>query len=142
MKTLSVEHLSDWASLMQSKVNGEVVVVQDSNSYVDALKDSNCPWDIVLIDGEHRSDCARAFIEHLSVFESKMLIFDNANWFPQTTSFLCLKTKWLPILISGFAPLVTFPSQTLFLINPSSEFRLLNGRSPLGTSFWKHPEDY
>ncbi len=43
-------------NLIQSKVNGEVVVAQGSKRYVDALKDSNCPWDIVLIDGEHRSD--------------------------------------------------------------------------------------
>lgn len=143
LKTLSVEHIPEWARSVEAKTNGEVLVIQDPEIYVDALRLSKRSWNIVLIDGEKRGSCARAFIKFLENHDCQMLIFDNANWFPETTKFLCSKTNWIPLLMNGFAPLVEYPTQTLFLINPRFPFKLRDsGNIPLGAEEWNHPDDF
>lgn len=140
-KTLSIESDLRWAKSQLINSASSIKFVMNLEEYVSALIDSKCDWDIVLIDGEQRAACAIAFVEYLKTFKTKLLIFDNSNWFPNAAAHLIQATGWIPLSLNGFGPVNNYPFQTLFLINPSWIPSVVADQKPLGSSVWKNPED-
>lgn len=140
-RTTSVEHIDAWATQLQKETPGKVIIEKEPSRYVDAINLANESYDIVLIDGEHRGDCALMFLKYLESQNCKLLIFDNSNWFPRTLRHLIEVTGWIPISLNGFGPLVNYPFQTTFLFNPEWKPTPATNYIPLGTRTWSHPDD-
>ena len=72
--------------------------------------------DIFVIDGNHRRECA----EHVVRWGGGvMVIFDNADWFPETVDFLRSSLCWLQIDFHGFGPINGYTWTTSVFINPN-----------------------
>jgi hypothetical protein len=76
----SAENNPSWCAEVRSKLskNAEVMLCEEKEAYVNAI--NNFPglfFDVVVIDGEHRNDCAYACIESLS--GDGIIVFDNSD---------------------------------------------------------------
>lgn len=140
--TYSVDHIEDWTRQLSKKVKGSVVLENTEEGYVTSLIRTNQLWDIVLIDGERRRDCAKTFLNYIEDHNPKLLIFDNSNWFPSTCKMLTEATGWLPIRFNGFGPIGNYPWQTFFLINPRWQVTPIHESIPLGSKSFTHQDDY
>jgi hypothetical protein len=80
------------------------------------LKDA----DIVIIDGKYRSRCADVLIAACEVNAEKyvMLIFDNADWYPNAITKIQQALGWVQIDFHGFGPINNYTWTTSVFINP------------------------
>jgi hypothetical protein len=141
---VSVESDSKWHQKISSGLlqyqNVNYSLISDSPTYVHsswALKS-----DIVIIDGESRSECARFMVENPNL--CSFLIFDNSDWYPETIKFLSANLQdSTRVDFSGFGPINTYTWTTSIFISrkiPQIEFK-----SPIGSRAGitsKSAEDY
>ena len=130
----SVEHNKNWASSLSKETNTQVFFMDTQENYTEQLVKLNKHFDVVIIDGEFREDCAEIFIQYIQKFSPSLLIFDNSDWYPKSTAKLLSNLSYIPIFINGFAPLVTYETQTLFLIAKGFSLEFISGNSPFGSS--------
>ncbi|MDF1534401.1 MAG: hypothetical protein P1P69_07880 [Methanosarcinaceae archaeon] len=76
--------------------------------------------DIVIIDGKYRSKCADAFIDACNENERKglMLLFDNADWYPNSIKKIQQSLGWIQVDFHGFGPINAYTWTTSIFINP------------------------
>lgn len=85
-KYTGIEHNPEWANADDVRIHA----IDDPN-YVNSIKTVE-PQDIVVIDGEHRVDCAQALWD--CCWHPKHLILDNANWPPYCDIFQMILDDW------------------------------------------------
>jgi hypothetical protein len=76
----SAENNPSWCAEVRSKLskNAEVLLCEEKGAYVNAINHSpGLLFDAVVIDGEHRNDCAYACIQSLA--GNGIIIFDNSD---------------------------------------------------------------
>lgn len=77
--------------------------------------------DIVIIDGKCRSKCADAFLaacKENTAGGAVMVIFDNADWYPNTIQKMRQELGWVQIDFHGFGPINAYTWTTSCFINP------------------------
>jgi precorrin-6B methylase 2 len=74
----SVEHDETWAELVRQRApaNSRVVLAPKPEAYLQAIRDDE-PFDMVVVDGEHRSRAAIAALEALK--SDGVLVWDNSD---------------------------------------------------------------
>lgn len=130
--TYSVEHEKSWAQSLSKELDCEIVYLADANDYVNELVNQNQHFDVILIDGELRQLCAKTFLHYIKSHSPSMLIFDNSDWYTPAVLELMSESKWTPIFFNGFAPLITYETQTLFLLNNEFKIDFIGGLQPFG----------
>lgn len=86
-----------------------------------ARKDS--PWDLVIIDGSHRLDCARVAVEVVS--PGGFILLDNADWFVDAADFL--RTYGLTqVDFQGFGPCNEYTWTTSAFVGSTFNFPRLS----------------
>jgi|LakMenEpi03Aug12_release.lakeMendotaPanAssembly.Ray.scaffolds.fasta_scaffold918007_1 hypothetical protein len=129
----SVENNKNWASSLSKELNTQVYLMDTQENYCQKLIRLNKHFDVVIIDGEFREDCAEVLMQYTQKFSPSLLIFDNSDWYPKSIAKLLSNSNWIPVFINGFAPLVTYETQTLFLIAKEFNLEFISGIRPLGT---------
>ena len=79
-QVLSVEHDPDWHQLIAAETppNATVSLAEDLDRYVELPhRHSASPFDAIVIDGEHRNECARLAISLIR--PDGIIIFDNSD---------------------------------------------------------------
>lgn len=78
-EVVSVEHDPDWAALIrsQARANCRVVLAPTHQQHLDAFA-GFAPFDIVVVDGEYRPECAFAALDGLK--PDGVMISDNSTW--------------------------------------------------------------
>lgn len=80
----SIEDNENWFDEIKKRVpsNVEIEYCSEKEVYIHAIKETNIDnYDVIVIDGSYRNDCARNAIEHLN--EKGIIILDNSdgkNW--------------------------------------------------------------
>lgn len=74
----AVEQNAGWFAKVSARLpdNAEIVLREDKTTYVDAVSQSD-PFDVIVIDGEYRNECAYACIERLK--PGGLIVFDNSD---------------------------------------------------------------
>ena len=88
----------------------------------------NNDYDILVIDGNDRVKIAESLIKNYSGLNNsnlKLIIFDNADWYPECVTSLAQKLGMIPISFTGVAPSNNYESTTTFLF--SAKVENLNG---------------
>ena len=77
-KVVSIENRKEWYEIISSKVgkNAEVKLIMDDASYIQEILNYES-FDVILIDGFHRIDCAKAAINKLKY--GGIIILDNSD---------------------------------------------------------------
>lgn len=111
----SVEHDPNWYKIIfdQSSSLKSLVLCEDKDRYTNSIHLFDTPFDIIVIDGVWRNECA---IEALSCCkEHTVIILDNSDWYTDVASILRSK-GYFQIDWSGFGPINTYAWTTsLFL---------------------------
>jgi hypothetical protein len=130
---ISVEHDMEWYDKMKQTLKGNQVLRHLSlEEYPSSIKDFAKKFDIIVIDGQRRFDCARECIPFLK--DDGMIILDNSDWFYVSAAFLREKLNLLQIDFHGFGPINDYTWTTSFFFNRSFNFPLKYNRQPVNPS--------
>lgn len=79
--------------------------------YIKSVDNFNKKFDMVIVDGVYRYDCALESIKCIK--NNGIIVLDNAEWYPKTTKML-RSNGFKQIDFSGFGPVVYFTWKTSF----------------------------
>lgn len=120
----AVEHDRAWfekMSAMSARLK-QLVLRESIEEYVRAIADVGGEFDIVIIDGVWRNQCAQAALPHLR--EGGCVILDNSDWYTDVAESL-RKRGFLQVDFSGFGPINSYCWTTSLLLQTTS---VLNSR--------------
>ena len=116
--------------------NLTIITAAGKDAYVNAPRTVGGQFDIIIVDGRHRRDCAAAAAD--LVRDDGLIIFDNADWYPVACKLLRSR-GWFQIDFSGLGPINPYAWTTaVFVRSAPSVGRIANtrptGGNPAGQS--------
>jgi hypothetical protein len=136
----------EWYDKIKSKLprNVEYLLVQEKDDYVKAIHRDPGQFDVIIIDGNHRYECAAEAVKKLK--SDGFIILDNAEWEGQTSGFL-RDADLIEVDMSGFGPINGYTTTTSFYFSRNVTLKPAHSRQPMpsvGNSryFWRseqHP---
>lgn len=85
---ISVESDSNWyeSGIHNLSLNQKLLLMTEKTEYVNALHLNDCYFDVIVIDGVYRFNCAIEAVKRIR--SGGLIILDNSDWFPNTAKFL------------------------------------------------------
>jgi len=121
---------------LDSKVNNHSKIDRRINSktndYVAFPKSLNKTFDVVIIDGLYRKECASE-VKNLLNFSAKngaMVILDNSDWFKNTAKFLREDLGLIEIDFHGFGAINAYTWTTSIFLTRNFNFKPLDNIQP------------
>ena len=114
-RLISIE--DDWKWYDKIKINlpnnVDYRFVDEKRLYCGSISDFVCDFDVVIIDGSHRYECA---VEALKKLKSDgMIILDNSDWKAKTAALL-REGGLIEVDMSGFGPINDYTWTTSFFL--------------------------
>lgn len=133
MQVIAVESNPVWADEVRSKKveNLTLITLEKKDDYVKAPLSAGGQFDIVVVDGRYRRECAVVAADIVN--DQGMIIFDNADWYPDACS-LIRSRGWLQIDFSGLGPIAPFPWTTSVFIKSRMSFERNSSYALIGAS--------
>jgi len=117
----AVEHDPEWFGMVQPQLpdNARLALRTDPDLYIGELKASGGQFDVIVIDGEHRNECARIAAEHLKA--TGAIVFDNSDRiaFSEGVRYLS-DTGWLRIDFFGLIASYPYKNCTSVFLRDTS----------------------
>lgn len=130
-QVVAVENNPAWADEVRARnvSNLMVITAVDKDEYVNTPLRVGGRFDIVIIDGRHRTDCAAVAAD--LVDDQGLIIFDNADWYPKAC--ILIRSKgWLQIDFSGLGPINPHAWTTSLFVRSSVRISHIPNFSPVG----------
>jgi hypothetical protein len=110
-KVISVDDDDRWYNevLKNKKGNQELILAKDKNEYICSINIFDLKYNVIIIDGNYRYDCAVMAINNLE--NGGIIIFDNSDWFPKSIEYL-RQQNLIQVDFSGFGPAIGFTWST------------------------------
>lgn len=105
---ISVEHNPEWFQEVDKmkKDNHLYTLQEDKTAYVNHLDKYAKTVDVVIIDGEYRSSCAKKVLELVETGSGfELVIFDNSDWWPNAVKSFKDQTRFYQIDFHGMGPI-------------------------------------
>jgi len=135
----SIEHDTEWMDIVSKKApkNLKLLLRLTQEAYVNAIREQKTQFDIIIIDGRWRLECAQTAASFLA--PGGMIVFDNSDWYPQACSVL-REQGFFQCDFSGFGPVNNYTWTTsLFIL---ADARLQKGYvNPVPIGSWKQTSD-
>lgn len=132
----SVESDMEWFETIskEKKDNHNLVYVEESDSYPAYISKTKDLYDIIIIDGKLRADCAAAAIKQIKA--DGMIILDNSDRHPDISSRL-REQDLIQVDMHGLGPVNNYTWTTTFFFTRSYGFRAktIQPVIPLGGGF-------
>lgn len=127
----AVENDPQWANEVRSMniANLTVITSEDKSTYTQAPLSTAKKFDIVIIDGRYRKDCAEVATNVIS--NEGMIIFDNADWYPDACEFIRSR-GWFQVDFSGLGPINPYAWTTSIFIKADIKIKHVSKFSPIG----------
>jgi hypothetical protein len=125
-RLVSVESDVEWAQRVRPQLpqHCELLYHPQQKDYVGALSE---PFDVVVVDGEWRFDCAQQARQFLS--PRGLIILDNSDWHPRTAEFL-RSCGLLQVDFTGLGPINPYSWTTSIFFARDFEIRPAHERQP------------
>lgn len=124
---VSVEDDENWynkvssaAGFLPDKIR--YILEKNKENYINAMPGNF--FDIVIIDGKHRPECAKYVLNCYKNGGGVMLIFDNSDWYPKTINSIRKFLGWVQVDFHGFGPINNYTWTTTIFINQAKLSRL------------------
>lgn len=128
----SVEHDHAWYESMTARsaqLKG-LLLRESAGAYAQAIKDVGGEFDIIVIDGAWRNECATAALSHLR--SGGLFILDNSDWYADVSEFL-KENGFFQIDFNGFGPINNYCWTTSILLSFNSSLKRHIGHpTPIG----------
>lgn len=132
LSLISIEHDQDWFNKIRNNIrsNQRLFLRKNKDEYVKSIinHEFETKFDIIIIDGVFRQDCAIEVEKNLNL-ESGMVILDNSDWYAETAKFLRDSMDMIQVDFHGFGPINAYTWTTsLFLtrgvtLNPKNKIQ-------------------
>lgn len=146
-KVISTEDNPKWLDELSKKIyhpNLEVKLREEGMKYENAIFETDDIFDIIVIDGKRRAECAETAIKKLS--SDGMIILDdsdrtNTSIEYQTAIATLKKADLLQIDFYGFCPMNNYPKTTSIFFRRNFNFKSIYDVQPIcgWGSLWKMP---
>ena len=129
-KVFSVEDDKSWYGkvLGEKHDNHHLMFRPNKEGYVAAILEPKERFDIVVIDGNHRPECARMLPEVLK--ENALVILDNSDWFKRTAKYIREELDLIQVDFHGFGPTNPFTTTTSLFFSRGISLKPLNNDLP------------
>lgn len=117
LNVISVEDDEAWYKKVKGKIrqNQSLLFRKSKNDYVNAINESGKKFDIVVIDGNHRPECARQLPNMIS--EDGIIVLDNSDWFKKTAKYIRENFDFIQIDFFGFVPINPYTTVTSIFVS-------------------------
>jgi hypothetical protein len=120
---ISVEHVEDWynniVTLVPENVELHHIMLEYNGAYSKKIKEYRNRFDIVVLDGRDRINCAKNSLPALK--ESGILIWDNSDRKEYESGYNFLyKNGFRKIEFVGLVPIINFKSETGIFYRPNN----------------------
>ena len=129
-KLISVEDNREWYDKIKSKLpdNVEYHLLEESQQYVRSIRKYAKEFDVIIIDGSHRHECAVEALGKLR--EDGFIILDNSDW-KEKTSQLLRESDLIEVDMSGFGPINGYTWTTSFYFKRNVRLTPAYDRQPV-----------
>lgn len=106
LSLISIEHEDVWFKKMNDNIrsNQSLFLKKNKDEYVKSINSFDTKFDIIIIDGVFRRDCAIEVEKNLNL-ESGIVILDNSDWYAKTAKFLRDSMNMIQVDFHGFGPI-------------------------------------
>ncbi|MEO7412904.1 MAG: SAM-dependent methyltransferase [Opitutaceae bacterium] len=137
----SVENDQAWYEKMKGKLPAKVSYryEPDPAAYVATCGSYGTKFDVIVIDGRHRFECAKAALSCLR--STGFIILDNSDWHERSSKLL-RDADLIEVDFSGFGPVNDYTWTTSFYFTRSVQLKPAGVRQPMhGIGGQYYPED-
>ena len=129
-EVLSVEIRTLWYEMVDrdDRRNLEILFAPYKDEYVNSIVKVNREFDVIIVDGSFRFDCAKVAVNYLK--DGGMIILDNSDWHPKTSEFLRSRNL-IEVDFSGFGPINGYTWTTSLFLSRDFAFKPLCGVQPV-----------
>lgn len=126
---VSVEDSEEWYKKLVERVptNVDYLLLTEKHEYVRAIERYSLQFDIIVVDGSHRFDCATVARPRLR--DDGLFILDNSDWLERTSQFL-RDSDLIEVDMSGFGPINPYTWTTSFYFTRNVRLQPLHDRQP------------
>lgn len=119
----AVEKRPAWIDELRPLLPGNVSLhgPVEGTDYIECARQDG-PWDVVIIDGSHRLECARVAVEVLK--PGGFILLDNADWFTDAADFL-RSTGLTQVDFQGFGPCNAYTWTTAVFLGATLQIQRL-----------------
>lgn len=138
----SVEHNSEWFEQvsLQSSALKALTLASDRDVYSKTIHQYDVQFDLIVIDGVWRNDCAREALTHCG--KDTLIILDNSDWYTDVATFL-RQNGYFQIDWNGFGPINQYTWTTsLFLPLASPCSNRIGMPTPIGGIQVRRDEEF
>ncbi|RMG35379.1 MAG: SAM-dependent methyltransferase, partial [Methanobacteriota archaeon] len=111
-----------------ARENQRVLYRKSKSDYVNAIAEVGGRFDIVIIDGKYRPECARRLPE--AIKEDGMVILDNSDRFKKTSKYIREELDLIQVDFHGFGPTNPFTTTTSIFFSRKVNLRPNSGELP------------
>jgi len=123
LSILSAEDNEEWYNKVKGEVrpNQNIVYRPLKKAYVNAIDESEEKFDIVVVDGNHRPECARQLLG--AIKDDGIVILDNSDWFKKTAKYIRESLDFIQVDFHGFGPINSYTWTTSVFISRKAQLR-------------------
>ena len=127
---VSVEDNQEWYNKIKPKLpyNTEYNFFEDKERYANHILNFEEKFDVIIIDGKHRYECAVASKNKIK--DNGLIILDNSDWFEKTAQYL-RSLNTIQADMAGFGPINPYTWTTSFFFTRKFDFPLAGDRQPM-----------
>lgn len=120
-------------TISQSKTRNLNISLKETHlEYVNFIKSEGRMYDVIIIDGAYRYDCAKVAIQHIA--DDGLIILDNSERYPSMCADL-RRNNLLQVDFSGLGPINYYTWMTSLFFKQKCQFKVLNQSNyfPIGS---------
>lgn len=113
---VAIENDKNWYNKINSKLpnNVQYYFLDDKQDYINSITNHSKKFDIIIIDGSYRAECALEAISHLE--STGFFILDNSDWNKPAAEILT-NAGFIEVNMSGFGPINGYTWTTAFFFS-------------------------
>lgn len=127
---VAVEDDKEWHSKIKPLLPGNVdyLFESDRDAYIHSILSQPEDFDVIIVDGSHRYECAEAALRKLR--DDGFVILDNSDWKEKTSSLL-RDADLIEVDMSGFGPINPYTWTTSFYFRRGVKLSPRHDRQPV-----------
>lgn len=129
-KAISIEDNQEWYDKMSPRLstNVEYRLLEERLAYTQSISAYPEGFDIIIVDGNHRFDCAVEALKKLN--SDGIIILDNSDWHAKTAKLL-RDADLIEVDMTGFGPINGYTWTTSFFLSRSVKLKPVNQTQPV-----------
>jgi hypothetical protein len=129
-KLVSVESDREWYSKVQPMMpdGADYLFLSRKEEYIKSITRYPYDFDVIIIDGLHRYECALEALTKLK--HDGFIILDNSDWMEKTSELL-RSSDLIEVDMSGFGPINNYTTTTSFYFRRGVNLRPGHDRQPI-----------